>query len=278
VPKASFSSMPGSCGRRYEQFCSAFVDVDSAFGSIGSFFSFEPSQGSFEVNPPFVPETMHAAVVHAERLLRSADEEGRSMSFVFIVPTWEPLPFWQQLRSSRWRTAELLLLDAESHAFVDGAQHLKEDADRFRPSSFGTTVAILQTRGGAAQWPVSDELLSAIRGTFEAALPSSSDMRARMQRGGSDAVAKLMARRGDGDSDLAISGEGKSAAPALVRADRQPVVEGQDAAASAQRDMGVARKGAKKSKRRLEELNMERATHTLMGDSPLPVKARKKQR
>jgi hypothetical protein len=33
-------------------FCSAFPDTDAAFGSLGSFFDFFPTEGSFQVNPP----------------------------------------------------------------------------------------------------------------------------------------------------------------------------------------------------------------------------------
>ena len=35
--------------------CSAFADTDGGFGSCGSFLQFEPAEGSYEANPPFVP-------------------------------------------------------------------------------------------------------------------------------------------------------------------------------------------------------------------------------
>ena len=40
---------------RFDKYCSAFADTDCGFGSAGSFMSFEPTEGSFEANPPFVP-------------------------------------------------------------------------------------------------------------------------------------------------------------------------------------------------------------------------------
>ena len=43
---------------RYARFCSAFPDTDAAFGSRGSFFHFRPTHGSFQANPPFVPEVI----------------------------------------------------------------------------------------------------------------------------------------------------------------------------------------------------------------------------
>ena len=125
---------------RYDRFCSAFADVDRPFGSLGSFFDFHPSDGSFEANPPFEPQTLLAAVRHAEELLVASERADRALSFAFVVPTWEQLPFHHQLRHSRWLRGRLLTLDAASHAFVDGAQHLKEhQGDCYRVSSFGTT-------------------------------------------------------------------------------------------------------------------------------------------
>ena len=36
---------------RYPTYCSAFADTDRYFGSLGSFFAFHPTEGSFEVHP-----------------------------------------------------------------------------------------------------------------------------------------------------------------------------------------------------------------------------------
>ena len=217
---------------RHERFCSLFPDVDGPFGSIGSFFSFRPSSGSYEANPPFEPHTLLAAVRHAEDLLTNAESRQQPLSFAFVVPTWEPLPFHHQLQKSRWlRTPEsaggtadddgshrgrnggtekgggkgggkggsrcgVLKLDAASHAFVDGAQHIKEKSgDLYRVSSFGTTVAVLQTTAGATEWPVDAELYSRLAQAFKSALPSEEAAAARMERGDADAVSKLMRRR-----------------------------------------------------------------------------------
>eukprot|EP00958_Prasinococcus_capsulatus_P018463 scaffold2157_cov376-Prasinococcus_capsulatus_cf.AAC.19 len=85
---------------RYCGFCSAFPDVDGFFGSQGSFFNFAPSSGSFEVNPPFVPELMLYAVEHMEHLLRQA---VGALSFVVIVPQWKSVPAWKRLQHSKWK-------------------------------------------------------------------------------------------------------------------------------------------------------------------------------
>jgi len=67
VMKADFGvamecfASPLNC--RWGRFCSAFPDVDAAFGSVGSFFRFTPTSGSFEANPPFEPALIIAMQV-----------------------------------------------------------------------------------------------------------------------------------------------------------------------------------------------------------------------
>ena len=185
-----------------EGYCSAFGDVDAHFGSLGSFFDFHPSEGSFEANPPFVPEVMLKAVEHAEALLQRAEAAGRALSFCFVVPAWETLPFWQRLcTTSPWRgrASDPIQLDADAHAYVDGAAHLKsEAADRLRPSSFGTTIVALQTSAAAQRWPCDAALRGELVAAFRESLPSESELKKRTERGGvgkGDAVARMMKRR-----------------------------------------------------------------------------------
>ena len=250
LPTPPYSSLllpipPDSSWRWIGRLRSAFPDVDAAFGSLGSFFRFAPLEGSFEANPPFVPEVMHAAVKRAETLLFTAEQQRRALSFVFVVPTWEPLPFWQQLCKSSWRRGEALHLAAESHAFLDGAQHTKAQADRMRPSSFGSTLVVLQTAAGAARWAVDAQLGADLTKLFEAALPTQSDAHARMQRGGGDAVAQLLARRAEAAEEQA---EGATEEAVGLRAEA-----GGALAASARDDSAPAAAPARKKKRKRPE-------------------------
>ena len=206
---------------RYPRFCSAFADTDRFFGSVGSFFSYEPSEGSFECNPPFVPEVMLAAVRHAEALLERAEARASALSFAFIVPTWEVLPFHQQLLRSAWRRQEPLLVDAEGHGYLDGAQHHRRAEERKRVSSFGSTVAVLQTSAGAARWPVADGFNERLREAFAAALPAADAADARKRRGGGDAVALLLERRG-GAKRKAVAEAGETGGRGKKKRDRVP--------------------------------------------------------
>jgi phosphorylated CTD-interacting factor 1 len=55
---------PFNC--HFRRYCSAFLDTDGAFGSLGDCFQFHPTEGSFEANPPFDPELIARLVGHLE--------------------------------------------------------------------------------------------------------------------------------------------------------------------------------------------------------------------
>jgi phosphorylated CTD-interacting factor 1 len=151
---------------RYGRFCSAFPDVDGAFGSLGSFFEFRPERGSFEMNPPFVPETLLKAAEHANTLLDAAEKANGRLSFVVVIPAWRDVKAWAALEGSAHRRGEPLVVPAAEHGFCDGAQHCRPPAERHRVSSYDTGVFFLQTTNGARRWPVTDE----VRGELKAAM------------------------------------------------------------------------------------------------------------
>lgn len=183
-------------------FCSLLPHVDAAFGSRGSFFEIWPSEGSFEMNPPFVPEIMTAAVEHAEELLSSSKGP---MSFAIFVPAWKKVACWDQLVRSKWLRGPIEEIAAHEHAFCDGAQH--KAASHYRPSSFDTAVAFLQNDAGASRWPVTteflEELRAAVAATGERAVPSLN----RWENRGASKGGR--ANKGKGKGKLKGKGDGK---------------------------------------------------------------------
>ena len=178
---------------------------------------------------------MLAAVQHAEALLRASEAKGRSLSFAFVVPTWEQLPFHLQLLRSAWRRGEPLLIEADGHGYLDGAQHEKRPEERSRASSFGSTVAVLQTAAASLRWPVTAELNARLSSAFAASLPSAAAAAERQKRGGGDAVAKLLDRR-----EGAIVDNAKGEATAVGRVER----------AEQQQPLAAARATSKKKRPR----------------------------
>jgi hypothetical protein len=171
---------------RYRRYCSAFPDIEIAFGSLGSFFddaAFNPNEGSFEANPPFVPETMEAMRKKIERIL---DDKGRGpLSFLVVVPAWGAgESFCRSLEKSN-HTRVTARVPAADHAFFDGAQHTKPSSAHhhhtddgpaslsalsssekvvgalLRPSSWDTAVILMQNNAGEKLWPVDEETLKA---------------------------------------------------------------------------------------------------------------------
>ena len=151
---------------RYGSYCSAFDDTDARFGSMGSFFDFAPKKGSFEVNPPFVPETMMVCVDHITTLLTASEEAGLPLSFVVIVPAWSEVRMWKALQRSTFLRAHFVV-PARAHSFTDGAQH--HSVEYHRPSSYDSGVFILQSTKGVDTYPIKetleDRLIEAMRGS-----------------------------------------------------------------------------------------------------------------
>ena len=156
---------------RYRRYCSAFPDIEHQFGSVGSFFddnSFNPNEGSFEANPPFVPETMDAMGDKIQRLLD--DPKRGPLSFLVVIPAWGAgSAFCQKLQKSSHTRANALI-PAADHAYYDGAQHTKlahSEESLLRPSSWDTAVILMQNDLGTKVWPVEEDKL---RETFCVAL------------------------------------------------------------------------------------------------------------
>jgi len=238
---------------RYGRFCSAFPDVDAPFGSLGSFFDFKPTRGSFEMNPPFVPEVLLAAVEHAEALLRDAEKAGGRLSFVVVVPAWRDCEYWRALNDSafarplatdgaRDETVDddgdeeaaargpgsgsgsdgraLIVVPASQHGFCDGAQHVRPPTERHRVSSYDTAVFVLQTASGARRWPVTAKTRERVRAAMAKAAGSARDVAdlEKRYRGGRDRT------RGseDGGGGRRSRERDRGGAPA------EPTTEGED--------------------------------------------------
>ena len=92
----------------FRQYCSAFPDIDSYFGSRGPILEFKPHCGSFEANPPFCEELMDGVVGHFERLL---EDSAEPLSFIVFLPEWRdptPPPLLK-LEASRWKRKQVVV-------------------------------------------------------------------------------------------------------------------------------------------------------------------------
>lgn len=158
----------------FRQYCSAFPDTDSFFGSRGSILKFFPVAGSFEVNPPFSEELMEATVNHLERLLTESPE---SLSFIVFFPDFrDPVPVaLTKLEASRYKR-EQLLIPAYDHEYRHGFQHIMPRSEVSVRSTHGTHIIFLQNDAGYARWGPTPERLDALRESYRPGLDRERDV------------------------------------------------------------------------------------------------------
>ncbi len=174
-----FECFASPLNSRYPHFCSAFPDTDAPFGSVGSFFDFKPRAGSFEANPPFVPNLILKMAEHMHQLLVRADGDsshakahgqdqgeeapGSPLCFIVIIPSWDTTMGWRALNESPFLTHHLRLAQRE-HGYTEGAQHCRRS--RYRISVGDTSVFFLQSKAARRKWPVTPEALEDIQTAF----------------------------------------------------------------------------------------------------------------
>ncbi|XP_063611747.1 mRNA (2'-O-methyladenosine-N(6)-)-methyltransferase-like isoform X1 [Penaeus indicus] len=144
----------------FRQFCSAFPDTDSYFGSRGPILDFKPVFGSFEANPPFCEELMEATVRHFEKLLSESHEP---LSFIVFVPEWrEPAPSaLLHLEASRFNRKQVVLLPLE-HEYRHGFQHFMSKSEVVLKSAHGTVAVWLQNDAGFSRWGPTPDRVDAL--------------------------------------------------------------------------------------------------------------------
>ena len=162
----------------FSNYCSGFNDVDSYFGSQGSFFDFDFIQGgSFEANPPFIPEIMDKMVQIIHRNLNSVSS---SLSFIVIVPIWLESQAFIDLSNSKY-LKHSISIPKSAHAFTDGAQYKRRD--RYRESPFDTMVFILQNDKGFAEFPSSKQFEAELLLAFKTCIPTVIERKRRLKEG-----------------------------------------------------------------------------------------------
>jgi len=148
----------------FRQYCSAFPDIDSYFGSRGTVMDFKPHCGSFEANPPFCEELMDATIVHFERLLEDTLEP---LSFIVFLPEWrEPAPpALLKLEASRWKRRQLVV-PALEHEYRHGFQHTIPKSEVNVRSINATVVVWLQNDAGYQRWGPTEDRVEQLLESF----------------------------------------------------------------------------------------------------------------
>ncbi|XP_070536314.1 mRNA (2'-O-methyladenosine-N(6)-)-methyltransferase-like isoform X2 [Ptychodera flava] len=148
----------------FKQYCSAYNDVDSYFGSRGPILDFHPVSGSFEANPPFGEELMEAMVDHFEDLLHKTDDP---LSFIVFIPEWRdpPTPALVRMEESRYKRKQAVI-PAFEHEYRSGSQHTCPNDELYYRAVHGTLVFFLQNKAGYEKWEPTQEKVDALLQAF----------------------------------------------------------------------------------------------------------------
>jgi hypothetical protein len=69
-----------------KKYFSLFPEIETHFGSIGSFFKAEPLKGTYSLRPPHSFVFTHYCLDRVEGWLQSAKKENRKLTFLFWIP------------------------------------------------------------------------------------------------------------------------------------------------------------------------------------------------
>ncbi|GAB5029880.1 phosphorylated ctd-interacting factor 1-like [Nannochloropsis oceanica] len=118
---------PFNC--RYSVFCSSQWDLDGYFGSVGSFFAFQPLNGMYVAHPPPLPTMVECMVKHMDRLLARCGPT-RHLGFIVVVPSAfvsSSVPILNKLLQGEHPASSFLAwsltVPADQYAFVAGSDH-----------------------------------------------------------------------------------------------------------------------------------------------------------
>jgi len=144
----------------YKRYCSAFPDTDAPFGSVGSFFDFNPTEGSFELNPPFEEMLIERVADHLEVLFKRATG---ALQFVLIIPTKKKTKGFKMLKEFKC-TRKVVYLPQHEHGFCQGLQHRRES--RYKISSCASSLFFIQNHKAVSKFPVTSQRISRLLDSF----------------------------------------------------------------------------------------------------------------
>lgn len=147
----------------FPRYCSAFEDTDFAFGSLGSFFAFRPTEGSFESHPPPVPDVVDQMVAHMDELCMMTK---KPLSFVVVLSAQgADSALVDRVKASRF-CRHHLTLKAHHHCFTVGKEHRHKENKLLQLCVKDSSVLWIQNDGGHDRWAPTEERLVKLTKAF----------------------------------------------------------------------------------------------------------------
>lgn len=149
----------------FKSYCSAFFDTDVYFGSCGSFFSYEPIEGSFQCNPPFTEEVIERMADRIDYLLSNSE---LPLSFIVFIPEWldPPTPGLVKMNKSKYKRNDFIV-SSQKHKYVAGTQFLEQRGTLLYSAIHDSHVYFLQNQAGFEKWTPTSEKIDKLREVME---------------------------------------------------------------------------------------------------------------
>jgi len=159
----SFECFASPLNCYFKNFCSAFVDTDGCFGSKGSFFYFKPTQGAFEVNPPYIEEVIEYTADHIIDLLNNSSR--RPLFFIIGAPDWrEPLQKGQEKIEDCKFLKGQFVLEGKKYEYISGGQY---KCLRTFNMPFANRFYLLQNDAASKRLQINQEGIDKLKKSFE---------------------------------------------------------------------------------------------------------------
>jgi hypothetical protein len=154
----------------FKTYCSAFFDTDSYFGSCGSFFTYEPIEGSFQCNPPFTEEVIERMADRIEYLLSNSE---LPLSFIVFIPEWldPPTPGLVKMNKSKYKRDDFIV-SSQKHKYVAGTQFLEQRGTLLYSAVHDSHVYFLQNKAGYEKWRPTREKIDKLKNVMESTFDS----------------------------------------------------------------------------------------------------------
>ena len=138
---------------------------DAFFGSEGSFFDWTPSEGNFELNPPFCIQST-AVEDHVLDLLNAAEDRNDALSFVYVVPETATREATRRAiaRSTRF-LVRAVFATKDTHVYRRGNSFMHHACQPWS-CPLTTVITFLQTSEAKKKWPVTDDFARALQQAF----------------------------------------------------------------------------------------------------------------
>eukprot|EP00045_Choanoeca_perplexa_P007086 m.62299 g.62299 ORF g.62299 m.62299 type:complete len:574 (+) comp13927_c0_seq1:3-1724(+) len=144
-------------------FTSGAPDLDVHFGSVGSFFQFEPSKGSFQLHPPFVEQVVDKLALRLEELLSNGTGP---LSFVVLMPDWRAYDSTalELLEGSAHYRGHFPVLGSNQSMISGNAPFVVTESEAWRRTPFAKfNVYFMQNEAGSKAWPVTEDKLGVLK-------------------------------------------------------------------------------------------------------------------